>query len=147
MEIVLGLGLVAVLLLTIVLMGTAALSGDTKASHSQIASAVAESQLDLLAAGVAVKDSPARQQFWSASDGPYTGAGSTAKLNSNGTDYDLKYTVNTVRENGGSPMGGPGNLLKQVDLEVSWWDGEKGRPGYGRFFLKRTRLCRQTDVR
>lgn len=147
LEVVLGLGLAAVLLLTVVLMGTAALSGDTKVGHSQIASSVAEAQLDLLGARIASKNSAARQQFWQAPDGPYSGPGVTSQLTSNGTDYTLSYRLRTVNETNGEPVGGADNGLRQVDLEVAWWDGEKGKPGYGRLALARTRLFRQTDVR
>lgn len=147
LEVVLGMGLAAVLLLTVILMGMTALSGDTKASHSQLASAVAESQLDLLGAGIAAEDSAARRDFWNAPEGRYAGGGTVSKLTSDGTDYELAYTVTIVKDNGGSPLGVTGNQLRQVDLQVSWWEGEKGRPGYGRMSLARTRLFRETDVR
>ncbi len=146
-EVILGFGLASVLLLTVVLLGTSALSSDAKVSHTQVASAVAESQLDLLGANIAVNGSSARSDFWSASDGAYSGSGTSAITESNGVEYQCEYTLATVNDSGGQPLGGAGNRLRQVNLKLSWWEGEKGRPGYGRSVLHRTRLFRQSHVR
>ncbi len=147
MEVILGFGLAAVLLMTVVLLGTSALSSDSKVSHNQVASAVAESQLDLLGARVSTQNSPARTNFWSAPDGPYSSPETATDVKSNGIEYRCEYSLSTVLDSGGLPVGGNGNHLRQVNLSLSWWEGEKGRPGYGRSVIHRTRLFRQSYVR
>lgn len=145
-EFILGLGLAAVLLLTIIMLGTAALSGDAKSSQSQVASALAENQLEILRSEVATPDPTAHAEFWNAPEGPYEGLGTQEKILSNNTEYTLEYTISIVRDSSGAPLGMSGNQLRQVDLKVSWWEGEKGRPGYGQLFVTRTRLLRESDA-
>lgn len=147
MEVMLGFGLAAVLLLTVVLLGTSALSSDSKVNQAQVASAVGESQLDLLGASIAVGNSPARTSFWNAADGQYSGPGVETTVENNGVEYRSVFTLTTVTGSDGQPLGGPENRLRQVNLELSWWEGEKGKPGYGRSVLHRTRLFRQSNVR
>lgn len=134
------------LLLTIIMLGTAALSGDAKSSQSQVAGALAESQLEILRAEMSTANPTIRAEFWDAPDGPYSGQGTEQQILSNNTVYTLEYTVSTVRDGSGAPLGVDGNRLRQVDLKVSWWEGEQGRPGYGRLFVTRTRLLRESDV-
>ena len=142
-----GIGLAGALVLMVLLLGTTALTTDAKASDRQIAAAVAESQLDLLSRQVTLKDSPERAAFWVAADGAYRGPGVLASLISNGTEYSLEYTVSTLRNPAGNLAGGPDNRLRQVNLVVSWWQGEKGHTGYGQFTVYRTRVLRESDVR
>lgn len=146
-EVVVGIGLAGTLVLMVLLLGTTALSTDAKASDRQIASAVAESQLDILARSVSLKDSPARIQFWGAQNGEYTGPPVAASVMSNGTQYGLSYHVETVRSPTGDLLGGTSNRLRKVDLTVSWWEDGKGRPGYGDLRVERTRVLRESDIR
>ncbi len=154
LEVMVGIGLAGGLVLLILLLSTTALRTDQKVGDKQIAAAVAESQLDLLSGAVAVKDSPARQQFWSSPDGTYTGSGSISKVRSNGTDYTLRYRVETITTPGGSTLnsGSGGNRLRQVTLLLSWWSdkdtpGEDSHSGYGDLFIRRTRILRESHVR
>ena len=146
-EVMIGIGLAGTLVLTMLLLATTALRGDSKASDRQIASAVAEAQLDLLSRRVASQDSAARLAFWQAPDGPYSGAGITPTLVSNGTEYRLAYEIEFLQDPGGNILGMGGNRLRQVRLTVAWWQGEQGRPGYGQFTIARTRVFRESDVR
>lgn len=141
------MGLAGALILLILLLGTTAVSTDAKASDRQIAAAVAESQLDVLARQVAMKDSPARVAFWQAPDSEYKGPGVQTSLTSNGTNFTLVYTLETLHGRTGELTGGSGNRMRQVKLTVAWWEGEKGRSGYGQFTVYRTRLLRESDVR
>lgn len=145
-EVMVGLGLAAGLALMVLLLSTSALSTDVKASERQIAAAVAESQLEQLAAEVAVEGSPARRSFWQAPDGAYSAPPVTSKLVTNGTEYRLRYRIAEVRTPTGSPLGGPDNSLRQVHLEVTWWVGRQGTPGYGELKLQRTRVLRESHV-
>ena len=146
-EVMVGIGLAGALILLILLLGTTAVSTDAKASDRQIAAAVAESQLELLGRQVAMKDSPARTAFWQAPDSEYKGPGVQTTLTSNGTNFTLAYTLETLRGPTGELIGGPGNRMRQVKLTVAWWEGEMGRTGYGQFTVYRTRLLRESDVR
>ena len=146
-EVMVGIGLAGALILLMLLLGTTAVSTDAKASDRQIAAAVAESQLELLGRQVAMKDSTARAAFWRAPDAEYQGPGVQTSLTSNGTDFTLVYTLETLRGPTGEITGGPGNRMRQVKLTVAWWEGEKGRSGYGQFTVYRTRLLRESDVR
>lgn len=140
-----SIGLAGALVLMILLLATTALSSDAKASDRQIASALAEAQLDLLTGQVGLKDSPERAAFWQATDGPYAGAPGT--LTSNGTEFTLSYQLEFLRGPSGESVGGAANRICQVRLSVAWWEGEKGRPGYGTFVIHRTRVLRESDVR
>jgi hypothetical protein len=147
MEVMVGIGMAGALLLLILLLGVTAVSTDAKASDRQIAAAVAESQLDVLGRQVAIEGSSARRAFWVAPDGPYRGPGAQANMVSNGTEYNLEYTLETLRTPTGDLAGGPDNRLRLVRLLVTWWEGEKGRVGYGQFTIHRTRVLRESDVR
>jgi hypothetical protein len=147
MEVMVGIGLAGALVLMVLLLGTTALTTDAKASDRQIAAAVAESQLDLISRQVTMQNSPERAAFWVAPDGVYGGPGVMPSLTSNGTEYTLEYTLTTLRHPSGELAGGPDNRLRQLNLVVSWWQGEKGRTGYGQFTVYRTRVLRESDVR
>lgn len=146
-EVMVGIGLAGALVLLVLLLGTTAVSTDAKASDRQIAAAVAEGQLDLLSRQIAIKGSGPRGAFWSSPDGIYSGSPVTASVLSNGTEYQLKYDVSTPEGPTGGPVGGFGNRLRQVQLTVTWWQGEKGKTGYGQFSLQRTRVLRESYVR
>jgi type II secretory pathway pseudopilin PulG len=147
LEVMLGIGLAGTLLLMVLLLASSALTSDSKASDRQIASAVAEAQLDLLARRVALAGSPARQAFWQAPDGEYSGAGVEPSVLSNGTAYTLSYRLEWLRDAGGQPLGQAGNRMRQVLLRVEWWEGEAGRRGHGQFTVDRIRVLRESDVR
>lgn len=149
LEVMVGIGLAGGLVLLIMLLSTTALRTDQKVGDKQIAAAVAESQLDLLGGAIAVKDSPARQQFWSGPDGPYTGPGVTSSVRSNGTDYTLEYRVETITDPSGTTLNssGGGNRLRQVNLVLRWWSDQESRTGYGDLFIRRTRIFRESHVR
>lgn len=147
MEVMVGIGLAGALILLILLLGTSAIFTDAKASDRQIAAAVAESQLELLTRHVSMKDSAERTAFWSAPDGDYQGPGVQTTLTSNGTDFTLSFELETLRGPTGVQLGSPGNRLRQVKLTVTWWSGEKGKPGYGQLRIFRTRVLRESDVK
>lgn len=144
------MGLAAVLILTIIALTTAALSGDQKAEMRQIALALTDVELNRFAKAVSVKGSPARAAFWNATDGAYTGTGTNPTVNTNDTEFSLEYTVTTVTKPSSTATFGdakPGNRLRKLDLKVSWWNGEQGKPGYGRLSVSGTRLLRESDLR
>lgn len=144
-EVIIGLGLAGALVLLMLLLGTTAMRADAKASDRQIAAAVAETQLDLLTRQLMVVG-PQRAAFWAATGGPYSEPSLAQTVVSSGTEYQLAYSLEPIPSPPGAPNGGLGNRLCQVQLRVSWWGGEKGKPGYGQFSIERTRLLRESHV-
>lgn len=153
-EVIVSLGLAAALALLMLLLGTTALSTDAKVNNRQLAAAVVEAQLELLGANVAIRQDPknrdvpnlVREQFWMAADGAYSGPGTSPSIDSGGTSYSLSYHITTVT-NTNPALNASGNRLRKVDLTASWWEGEKGRPGYGNLSITRSRVLRESDVR
>lgn len=154
-EAVMGIGLASILILSIIALSTAALSGDQKAEMSQVALSAADAELNRFVRAVGVVGSSARGDFWSSPDSfdsyfEYTGSGTLDQTTSNRTQFVFEYRYITVNEAGsGDTLGQekPGNRLRKVDLTVSWWNGEEGKPGYGQLSLKATRLVRESDLR
>ncbi len=148
-ETVLGIGLSAALILTLLVLTTAALNTDSKTGHHQAASALAESELDRLVRSVSILGSSARSSFWNSPDGEYSGPPTQNNLISGNTEYNLKFFSKTLSDASGTELGidSPRNRLRKVDVEVSWWSGEEGRPGYGQLSVTRTRLVRESDLR
>jgi hypothetical protein len=150
-----GIGLAGILILSIIALTTAALSGDQKAEMGQVALSAADAELNRFARAVGVVGSSARNEFWGAPDNfsaytEYTGSGTAAQTTSNRTDFDFEYGYITVNEAGSSDTLGqekPGNRLRKLDLTVSWWNGEQGKPGYGKLSITTTRLIRESDLR
>ena len=143
------------MILSIIALSTAALSGDSKAEMTQVALSAADAELNRFAREVSVVGSSARNQFWNASDSTtgyqdYKGAGTLGQTQTNRTNFSLKYRYTTVGEAGGTTLLGqekPGNRMRKVDLTVSWWNGEEGKPGYGELSVTTTRLIRESDLR
>ncbi|MFA7480322.1 MAG: hypothetical protein WC314_07440 [Vulcanimicrobiota bacterium] len=154
-EAVIGIGLAAVLILSIIALSTAALSGDSKAEMTQVALSAADAELNRFARAVSVVGSSARSEFWSAPDSvseyqKYSGAGALSESTSNRTAFTYEYRYVSVGAAGGTALLGkeqPDNRLRKVDLTVGWWNGEEGKPGYGRLTLTATRLIRESDLR
>lgn len=138
----------AVLILSIIALSTAALSGDQKAEMRQVALALADAELNRFAKEVSVANSAARNAFWASNDGAYTGSGTHSSLGANNTEFTLEYRFITLMA-AGDTLGSerPNNRLRKVDLAVSWWNGESGKPGYGQLSVKTTRLVRESDIR
>jgi hypothetical protein len=147
--------LAAILILSIIALSTAALSGDTKAEMTQVALSTADAELNRFARAVGVVGSSARGDFWGTSDDfstytDYTGSGTLDQTNTNRTEFRFTYRFISVNEAGTGTLLGenkPGNRLRKVDLTVSWWNGEEGKPGYGQLFITATRLLRESDLR
>lgn len=148
-----GIGLAAVLILSIIALSTAALSGDTKAEMTQVALSTADAELNRFARAVSVVGSGARTNFWDSSDSTsgyidYTGPGTLDEQTANRTKFAFKYRYTTVGDGGGLlGRDKPQNRLRKVDLTVSWWNGEEGKPGYGELAVTATRLIRESDLR
>lgn len=149
LEVIIGIGLAGVLVLSILLLATTSVQTDQKVTDRHIAAALAESQLETLARRISVEASPARAAFWSAPDGPYSGLGAPTTLTSNGTEFTLAYEISTITQPAGNDLGSavPENRLRRVALLVTWWQGEQGRPGYGSLSVKRVSLVRESDIR
>ena len=153
-EALMGIGLAAVVILSIIAMTTAALGGDQKAEMRQIALAVADSEINRFTRAVAVKGNSARDAFWAAPDGAigatstYAGSGTVRSIKSNGTDFECFYEYQTLYD-GSDTLGHevPDNRVRKLNLQLTWWNGEEGKPGYGQLFLKTTRLIRESDIR
>lgn len=145
-EVIVGIGLAGALVLLVLLVGATALRTDAKASDQQIAAAVAESQLDVLSRAIMVPGSSARISFWSAGEGSYSAPPVTASVFSNGTEYYLKYTLQNLPSKSGGTLSSVGNRLRQVQLQVTWGNGEQGTPGFGQFSILRTRVLRESHV-
>ncbi len=156
-EAVIGIGLATVLILSIIALTTAALSGDQKAEMRQIALSTADSELNRFAKVVAVAGSGPRESFWTSGDGPYTGPGTRSEVKTNKTDFTLSYNVTTVsRADGSGDIGvdedadtdtPDRNRLRKLDLTVTWWNGEEDKPGYGQLSVTSTRLLRESELR
>jgi hypothetical protein len=149
-EAVIGIGMATILILTIIALTTAALSGDQKAEMRQIALALADTELNRFAKVVGVVGSSTRSSFWAAPDGVYSGPGTRPVINTNKTKFDLVYGTSTLNDLSTSvPIGQEkdDNRLRKIDLTVTWWNGEQGKPGYGQLSVKSTRLVRESDLR
>ena len=152
-EAVIGIGLAAVLILSIIALSTAALSGDTKAEMTQVALSTADAELNRFARAVSVIGSGARGSFWSATDKTsgyvdYTGPGTQGVQTANRTKFSFEYRYVTLGDSGGLfGREKPQNRVRKVDLTVSWWNGEEGKPGYGKLSVTATRLIRESDLR
>lgn len=119
-EILLGVALAAVVVLTLVALSLTALKGNRKAGDQTLAQTLAHQQLER-EIYQAQQDTTAA--FW--------GADSDANpLSQN----DLTVGTQTFRAalyvSEASTSEAPN--LKRCRLRMSWWGGEKGRPGYGR---------------
>ncbi|MCA9776022.1 MAG: hypothetical protein KC800_04870 [Candidatus Eremiobacteraeota bacterium] len=122
---------------------------------TQVALSTADAELNRFSRAVSVVGSSERSQFWTAADSTtayvdYTGAGATDEATSNRTKFTFKYRYVTVGSAGGATLLGderPNNRMRKVDLTVSWWNGEEGKPGYGELAVTATRLIRESDLR
>lgn len=151
-EAIIGIGLATVLILSIIAVSTAALSGDQKAEMRQMALTLADSELNRFSKAVGVSGTAARNEFWGYTPlaGPYEGAGTRPTLKSGNTEFALTYRFETLQNaTSGADLGEeqPNNRVRKVDLTVAWWNGEEGKPGYGQLFVRSTRLVRESDVR
>ena len=148
-EAVIGIGLAAMLILSIIGLTTASLRGDQVAEIRQLALARANAELNKLGQQVSVVGTPARVAFWNSPDGLYTGPGTIATAVSNKVEFNLSYRCRVLLKVDGTPVGAerPRNRIKKVDLIVSWWEGNQGTPGYGKLSVTASRLIRESDVR
>lgn len=134
----LAVGLLTIVILALVALTTSSLRANEKAARVGPAGQVAESLLNK-AIYDAQNDSPpgARAAFWAA-NGPLHPAQQTSV---GGVLYD--YTVYAESIPAGT---GPGNRLKKVDVQLSWFNtaGTGGvRAGYGKMELHATRLVNE----
>lgn len=148
------MGLAAILILSIIAITTTALSGDSKVEMRHMALAMADSELNTFARAVTLSGSGARSAFWgdsSTDDGSYydyNGSGTRANAVVQNTEFTFEYRYATLLD-GAQTLGNerPSNRLRKVDLTVSWWNGDEGKPGYGQLSVKSTRLIRESDIR
>lgn len=122
---------------------------------TQVALSTADAELNRFARAVGVANSSARTEFWGTPDDfesytNYEGAGTLDSTKSNRTVFEFSYRFISVSEAGSEKLLGSekaNNRLRKLDLKVSWWNGEQGKPGYGRLSLTATRLLRESDQR
>lgn len=145
-EILIGMGMLAVLLLTILLLTASALQGDQKVEARNIGAEVCQSQLEFLQRSVSDPADPLREEFWTTANGAFVPNGQAVTVSSGGTEFAVNFTVLTLQGSSGGPVGGDGNRLRQVEATATWWNGEKGKPGYGQLLVRRTLLFRESDV-
>jgi len=136
-EVILAIGLVAVVILTVVGLTLAAIRSNTKAAVLGQATQVSDTLLKETIYGVENDLPPGtRASFWAAA-GPWI---PPKRVTMGGTEYEYNISVN--------PVGGfaTPNRLAKVELHLFWWDsaaqgGE--REGYGRLELHVARLVHE----
>ncbi|MEW6277232.1 MAG: prepilin-type N-terminal cleavage/methylation domain-containing protein [Candidatus Eremiobacterota bacterium] len=144
-ELMLAVGLLALVLLTLVGLTTATVRSNHKAALLGPAAAVAESLLDRTLSDVAADIPPGtRDSFWAASGpGPWK---SLSPLDQGGVRYEYAIYAHTVADVTGTPVGGASNRVKKVDLVLCWWGSAAtagDRNGYGRMQLSASRLVNE----
>ena len=140
LELLVALGLVAVLGLTLIALDTASLRGNQKSILLHDAENLSDSQLQKVIYQ-AQHDSPSgyKTAFW-ATEGILAPGQATVRLGA--TDFTYAIYANTV-----PGVGAPGNRLKKVDIVMWWWtpEADRVRQGYGRLTVRSTRLIGEAD--
>ncbi|MCE7870855.1 hypothetical protein DYH09_10800 [bacterium CPR1] len=146
-ELILAVGLLAVLLLTLVALTLSTLRSNQKAALLGPASRAAKTLLNETLYQVEL-DRPAgtRDSFWS-TNGLWRDSAVEGAFSSGGIDYQYAIYANTVFDSSGAPLGkDPGNRVKKVDL-VLWWYSTRPQQGYregmGRLELQASRLVNE----
>ncbi|GMU56180.1 MAG: hypothetical protein AMXMBFR33_53260 [Candidatus Xenobia bacterium] len=137
-EVMLAVGLLALLVLTLAGLTLSAIRSNEKAARLDPATEVLESVLDESVYQV-TWDSPAgtRASFWGAAgtwQGPLT-------RTVGGTRYEYTLYANNV------PGFAAGNRLKKLDIVLWWWDSRSSggtRQGYGKMQLEASRVVHET---
>lgn len=139
-ELLLAVGLLALVILTLAALITSAIRSNEKGTRTAQAVDVADALLARRLYDVEWDLPPGtRDAFWAASGAwlPPT----TATMG--GVDYQYTVFADTV-----AGVGGAGNRLKKVDLVMSWWDSGQGggqRQGYGRLEVQASRLVSEVE--
>ncbi|MGE0492300.1 MAG: hypothetical protein AB7S38_24015 [Vulcanimicrobiota bacterium] len=155
LEVLLAIGLAAVVVLTLLALGAQSLRASQKSGDSDKALMVADNVLERVVAHVKADD-PAgcRDSFWNdAGTAPWIPPwDANTSVTVEGTEY--RYTIFTSRVTnqlngqvlGTGPAGSevPDNGLKKVDIVVEWWDEPNGsHQGYGLLEVRLTRLVKR----
>lgn len=143
MEVILGLGIVAVALMALASVAGSATRASQKGMGRSTAVMVAERQLTRHIQ-LAQNDSPAgaKALFWDA-EYPYPNiALATGQEPVGPVNFNYALYANTVRDPGGVALGGPvaNNRLKKVDIVVWWWSETGTRQGYGQLQYQTSRV-------
>ncbi|MEW6281945.1 MAG: hypothetical protein AB1758_25295 [Candidatus Eremiobacterota bacterium] len=146
-ELLLAVGLLALVLLTLIAMTTSAIRSNQKAVLLGPANQLAESLMSRTLYEVENDIPPGtRDNFWN-----YAGA-TPWKTNPvpppkiGDTAYEWAIYAQTVTDTSGAPLGGPDNRVKKVDIVIWWWDSKSTggtRKGYGRMELQASRLVNE----
>ncbi|MCE7870502.1 hypothetical protein DYH09_09020 [bacterium CPR1] len=137
-EIILAVGLAVVVVLALLGVGLSATRSNRKATDSVAGQLVADMVLEN-ALHAAAKDSA--DPLWAANSGTAPLATGTVQVGATAFDYrTFARNVPVSADAGSSPPPGAPLLMKKVDVEVSWWNGDQApREGYGNLKAYATR--------
>lgn len=124
-EVMLALGLATVILLSLVSLSAVALQSTQKGSDALAAEECAHAVLERFVYGL----EGAGPSFWTQTS--YASPYATDDVQVGSTTYSSKLNI--------APVSGVNGLLK-VQVQVSWWAGEKGRTGYGQLTREAVRF-------
>lgn len=146
-EVVLSMGLLAMALLALATVCMSGMRMNRKSLGESAAGAVAEAEL-ARSVNRMLEDQPrgSRELFWKA-DHPYPGPPwSSGNSTIGNTVYSFNVYSETVTSTGGASLGSlaTNNTLKRVDIEVSWWGGQRGQ--YGQLKAHDFRLVNQGET-
>ncbi len=143
MEVVLGLGILALALMAIASVCASAMRASQKGIDRGTAAAVADRQLTRQVQLVQ-DDSPAgdKARFWDQEFPVSVSPFSAGQEQVGPTLFQYAIYASTVRDAGGLPVGGAiaGNRLKKVDIAVWWMSQDGARAGYGQLQYQTSRV-------
>lgn len=146
-EIIVALGILALVLLSLVSVLVSSLKSEKKAFLMTSALNLADSELERLFLSVK-SDQPlgARAEFWGR-DYPSSGAPlrqGTATVSH--TEFHFEITTATVMAADGLPIGDPDHRLKEVDILVRWYPSSTASLGQGESSYRQKRLFSEINL-
>lgn len=140
-ELVLALGLLAIVILALGLLSLTIIRSETESGDRTAAAAVADSLLSQTVR-LARKD----ENFWKqSSHSPYVESSTVV----GGQTYEYVVEAETITDASGTPLGGslPHNVLKRMTIRLTWFDTKsKDRQGYGKLSYELTRIVIEEDT-
>ncbi len=140
-ELMLAVGVLALVLLTLVALVGATLRSNSKSSTLGKATAVADGLLQQALYDVdSDNGGPVATSFWS-TEGVWRDSSTNGQVVQGGVNYDYTIAVSTL-----AGMGAPGNRIKKVDVTVEWWNARSNggdRAGQGKLRTYATQLVNE----
>ena len=148
-ELVLAVGLLAMVILALAMLGISTIRSSEKAARFSQASQVGSSLITRILYDVECDQPPGtRDAFWDhVGPAPWQ---AVTPVTVGGVEYEYEVFAETVLETSGvasgTVAGEPGNRVKKVDLVMTWMDSRSTggfRRGYGRLELQLSRLVNE----